>query len=182
MGLVEALAELEGNDELHGARLLVLLSAFCGSDGLGEIEGLTKLAKLDFLLRYPVLLERALRARNKSVANLGLQPYERDSVESRMVRYRFGPWDHRYRRFLNLLTARGLARVRVDGRTINIGITTRGQEVVEQLVRSGQFGDITRRAIALNGALDLTATNLMKFVYETFPELASLSMNEVIAP
>jgi hypothetical protein len=99
-----------------------------------------------------------------------------------MVRYRFGPWDHRYRRFLNLLTARGLARVRVEGRTINIGITKRGLEIAEQLVNSGQFEDLTRRAIALKGALDLTATNLMKFVYETFPELASLSMNEVIAP
>jgi hypothetical protein len=182
MGLVEALAELEGNDELHGARLLVLLSAFSGTDGSSEIEGLTKLAKLDFLLRYPVLLERALRARNRSVANVGLQTYERNSVESRMVRYRFGPWDHRYRRFLNLLTARGLARVRVEGRTINIGITKRGLEIAEQLVNSGQFEDLTRRAIALKGALDLTATNLMKFVYETFPELASLSMNEVIAP
>ena len=182
MGLVEALAELEGNDELHGARLLLLLAAFSGGDGTGEVEGLTKLAKLDFLLRYPVLLERALRARNRSVANVGLQPYERDSVESRMVRYRFGPWDHRYRRFLNLLTARGLARVRVEGRTINIGVTPQGVEVAKRLATSGQFEDIARRASVLKGALDLTATNLMKFVYETFPELASLSMNEVIEP
>jgi hypothetical protein len=112
--------------------------------------------------------------------NLGLQAYERDSVESRMVRYRFGPWDHRYRRFLNLLTARGLVTVRIDGRTINVGVTGRGLEAAARLAASGEFDDMARRAAALKGALDLTATNLMKFVYDTFPELASLSMNEVI--
>ncbi len=96
MDLVEAITALETNRELHEARLLLLLAAFAGVDGTGSVDGLTKLAKLDFLLRYPTLLERALLARGKSVRHVRVQAHERDSIESRMVRYRFGPWDHRY--------------------------------------------------------------------------------------
>jgi len=63
MSLFETLASLESNDNLHLGRLLVLLSAFAGNTGSGSVDGLTKLAKLDFLLRYPVNLERALQVR-----------------------------------------------------------------------------------------------------------------------
>ena len=180
MELIEYLAELEENDELHGARLIVLLEAFAGPGGEGVVEGLTKLAKLDFLLRYPVMLERALAARSRSADAVKLNPYERDSVESRMVRYRFGPWDHRYRRFLNLLTAKLLTRVHIEGRTVTIGLTRKGHDLAAELSAMPEFRDIAMRAKLLKAHLDLTATNLMKFVYETFPELSSLSMNEVI--
>jgi hypothetical protein len=180
MDLVEFVAHLEENDHLHEARLLVLLGVFAGADGTGEVEGLTKLAKLDFLLRYPVLLERALAARSCSAAAAQVQPYERDSVESKMVRYRFGPWDHRYRRFLNLLVAKGLAHVNVEGRTVNIGLTVRGRSVSGQLASMEEFRDAGRRAAVLKRHLDLSATHLMKFVYQTFPELSSLVMNEEI--
>lgn len=44
-----------------------------------------------------------------------------------MVRYRYGPWDHRYRRFLNVLVARGLMKVRTDGRTVQIDLTAMGE-------------------------------------------------------
>lgn len=66
MDLIRALAELEQSPELHLARLLVLLGEFGGADGTGRVEGLTKLAKLDFLLRYPAMLERALVRRHAS--------------------------------------------------------------------------------------------------------------------
>ena len=91
MDLMQAVGELESSDELHQARLLVLLLAFAGESGVGKIEGLTKLAKLDFLLRYPVFLERAVKKRNASTHLVQLQPHEEMSVESKMVRYRFGP-------------------------------------------------------------------------------------------
>src|SRR6266702_1664896 len=97
---------LEDADELHEGRLLILLAAFCGKGGTREVAGLTKLAKLDFLLRYPVLLERALKARGKSASAVQVEEHERDNVESKMVRYRFGPWDPRHRRFVNLLAAK----------------------------------------------------------------------------
>ena len=66
MDFVETVANLDQSPELHAARLLVLLDAFAESGQDGAIEGLTKLAKLDFLLRYPVMLERALKAKGRS--------------------------------------------------------------------------------------------------------------------
>jgi hypothetical protein len=104
--VIEIIAKLDGAPELHTARLLLLLNAFAGEDGSGAVMGLTKLAKLDFLLRYPVMLERVLIARGRSVRDMRLEDHERQSVESKMVRYRFGPWDHRYREFLNILVAK----------------------------------------------------------------------------
>ena len=64
---VKTVIQLEQNHQLHHARILVLLLAFRHPDGASDIEGLTKLAKLDFLLRYPTFLERAIKKRNGSV-------------------------------------------------------------------------------------------------------------------
>jgi hypothetical protein len=182
MDLVEMLAQLEEADELHEGRLLVLVNAFSGRDGTDEIGGLTKVAKLDFLLRYPVLLERALQARGKSTAPVHVMDHERDSVESKMVRYRFGPWDPRHRRIVNLLAAKGLVHVRVQGRTVMIGVTQRGREFGRRLAETPEFRDVARRAAALRSSLDLTATKLMEFVYRTFPEVVSLRKYEEIGP
>ena len=107
MNLLTILTSLEENNELHLARILILASAFGGQDGKGTIDGLTKLAKLDFLLRYPVYLERALESKRASTRNVMTLPHEEQSVESSMVRFRYGPWDFRYRKFLNSLVGKG---------------------------------------------------------------------------
>lgn len=62
LSLIDIVSSLEENEALHLARLLVLLKAFM-KDDQSAIEGITKLAKLDFLLRYPSYFEAALEAR-----------------------------------------------------------------------------------------------------------------------
>lgn len=180
MDIVEAVANLDGSPELHTARLLLLLNAFAGDDGNGAVEGLTKLAKLDFLLRYPVMLDRALKAKGRPVRDVRLEDHERQSVESEMVRYRFGPWDHRYREFLNILIAKGLAAVNVEGRTVVITLTDQGRSVARRFAEDPMFEPYTRRSTLLKRHFDMTATNLMRFIYETFPEVVTLRSNEVI--
>src|ERR1700680_305778 len=133
MDFFESLAALESNPELHCARLLILLEAFATDEGTGEVEGLTKLAKLDFLLRYPVMLERALLAKRQSTRAVAVEEQERHSVEYAMVRYRFGPWDPRYREFLNILVAKGLVNISVEGRKVTITATASGREVAARL-------------------------------------------------
>lgn len=54
MTLLETSARLEENADLHIARLLILIGTFSGMKGNKTVNGLTKLAKLDFLLRYPI--------------------------------------------------------------------------------------------------------------------------------
>lgn len=181
MDFVEAVANLDQAPQLHAARLLLLLDAFAEDDHGGAIEGLTKLAKLDFLLRYPVMLERALEAKGRSIREVHLEVHERYSVESEMVRYRFGPWDHRYRGFINLLVAKGLASISVEGRKVVIAATEAGRERARQLSSDDLFIPYAQRARLLKRHFDLTATNLMRFIYETFPELVSLRSNAPIS-
>lgn len=180
MDIVKAVADLDDSVELHLARLLLLLDAFSGEDQDGAIEGLTKLAKLDFLLRYPLMLEKALQAKGRSSRDVQVEDYERWSVESQMVRYRFGPWDHRYREFLNILVSKGLVMVRVEGRKVVISITGTGRELAHQLLQDDLFQTYGTRAKLLKKYFDLTATHLMNFIYETFPEIVSLRSNSPI--
>lgn len=175
--LIRAISDLDQDPDLHAARLLVLLASFAEGDKGGSIEGLTKLAKLDFLLRYPNMLERALAAKKKSTSEVKLEDHERYSVESQMVRYRFGPWDHRYREFLNVLVGKGLATIRIEGRTIVVSITEAGRTCAERISADGVFEPYARRARVLKRHLDMTATNLMRFIYETFPEILSYRAN-----
>jgi hypothetical protein len=183
MDFLGALTKLESDDSIHIARLLVLLGAFATKDPSNEIEGLTKLVKLDFLLRYPVALERALAARGKSGAGALVEPHERDSVESKMVRYRFGPWDHRYRRWLALLFAKGLIIIgRQKSRTITIKLTEKGLLTANQLGEREQFELIQKRAKTLKANFDIGGTALMRFIYETFPDVVTLRMNAPIPP
>ena len=53
MDLLEEILKLEGKNESHLARLLILLYTLGGREGTNPINGITKLVKLDFLLRYP---------------------------------------------------------------------------------------------------------------------------------
>lgn len=178
--LPEIVNWLEGDDSLHLGRLLILLDAFAGRSGGHAIEGLTKLAKLDFLLRYPAYLERALEARGVHGSGTDIQDFERNSIEARMVRYRYGPWDHRYRRFLNVLVGKGLAEVQ-DGRPILIRLTGRGREAAVRLAEGDEYAAIRHRATLLKRHFDLQASTLMDFVYRTFPEVASLRVGETIS-
>lgn len=181
MDLVETIAELDAEPDLHAARLLVLISAFSGARQGDAVEGLTKLAKLDFLLRYPVMLERALAAKGHSTRDVQLEDHERLSVESQMVRYRFGPWDHRYREFLNILVGKGLVTISVEGRKVVIALTERGQILASELGANPIFQDYARRSSLLKRHFDMQATTLMRFIYETFPEVVSLRSNERIS-
>lgn len=172
---------IENSDEFHLSRILLLINTFCGSEGEEKVEGLTKLAKLDFFLRYPVYLERALTARKANPHAVKTQPFERSNIESTMVRYRFGPWDYRYRRFLNLLVSRGLVEVGVDRRTVMITTTAKGRELATRLASLTEFTLQRERANLLKRHLNLSGTTLMRFVYQHFPEIASLrSKSEII--
>jgi hypothetical protein len=128
------------------------------------------------------MLERALEAKGRSSRDVQLEENERCSVESEMVRYRFGPWDHRYREFLNILVSKGLINIQMEGRKVVIGISELGHEVAGQFVGNELFDQYERRAKLLKRHFDMAATNLMRFIYDTFPEIVSLRSNSLIRP
>ncbi len=180
--IVRTVANVDDAPELHLARLLILLNAFSTDREPGSIQGITKLAKLDFLLRYPILLQRALQAKGQPVANVKLEDHEKMSVEATMVRYRFGPWDHRYREYLNIMSAKQLVNVTIEGRTTIIALTSVGQAQAKKLGAVSNFEAYVRRTKLLKANFDMTATNLMRFIYNTFPEIISLKKNAPIIP
>ena len=142
--------------------------------------GTTLLGNL-MVANRPLALSRqcgpALIAKHQATRAVELEEHERQSVESTMVRYRFGPWDHRYREFLNILVAKNLATVAVEGRKVTITATAGGRDVARQLSLDPLFAPYVQRAKLLKRHFDLTATNLMRFIYDTFPEIVSLRSN-----
>jgi len=180
MDYVEILAELDEQPDLHKSRLLLLLYVFAGENNESAIEGITKFAKLDFLLRYPTMLKRALEVKGISTKDLSIEDHELYSVESEMVRYRFGPWDHRYRFYLSLLAGEGLIKIISEGRKTIISLTDKGFALGHKLSTNPLFQTYTLRAGILRRHFNLTSTYLMKFIYETFPEIVSLNSGKRI--
>lgn len=185
LNVLRAAADAENTDGLHLARLLVLLRS---ADSVGKIkpkpvEGITKLAKLDFLLRYPIYLERALIQLGKSPDAAAVLPRERTTVETKMIRFRYGPWDGRYRRWLSLLSARGLITLSMNGRKIEIGLTDSGRTVADGLINRPNFKDLAERgAVVIKTVGSMPATKLKDFVYEIVPEITGMKWGEEIAP
>jgi hypothetical protein len=180
MSLFITLSNLEENRKYHLGRLLVLLLEFSKKSNAKEIEGLTKLAKLDFLLRYPQYLEKALLAVKKINTFVKIRDHEKTSVESKMVRFKYGPWDHRYREFINLLVGLDLVYLRLESRTYRIGLTIKGIEIAETLALSVEFNDLDERAKLLRKNFDWNGTRLKDFIYETFPEIGNMQYGEQI--
>ena len=92
-----------------------------------------------------------------------------------MVRFRYGPWDARYRRWIGLLVARGLGIAYTKGRTMNVGLTSRGRDLADQLAQRQEFADLLRRGHLIGRAVGpMSATRLKDFVYQQFPELLDM--------
>jgi hypothetical protein len=154
--------------DFHTARILVLLRR-CGSGPRYQIEGRTKLAKLDFFLRYPAFLERAREALR--AVGVAAEPWQAHGaeVEAPMIRYRYGPWDLRYRQFLAFLEARQLIRITVT-RPERVSLTAAGRRLAEQIASKQSFAPIVERCDAMIGNLAaLPGTQLKELIYELFP-------------
>ena len=154
---------------LGEGRLLLLIDAF--SDSTKSLEGRTKLAKLDFFLRYPAYLGRALAV--QGVPEIPLSDQEKENVEARMVRYKFGPWDPAYYSLLGTLIGKGL----VEPVPLRLGIgyrtTATGRDFAERLSHSPGWTDLNDRCRLLRRYMDRTGSWLKNFVYEHFPEVAA---------
>lgn len=159
--------------EFHAARL-VLLFWICGNDG--RIEGLTKMAKLDFFVRYPQFFIKAAASLHKDVSI----PYT--TVESSMVRFHYGPWDQRYYHVLAYLESRQIVEVTKQHKTYSIALTNLGKRIAEQLSNEISFSQLTDLMTQVNKVLgSKNGTQLKKLVYQLFDkEVAQLQLNEVI--
>jgi hypothetical protein len=159
--------------ELHAARLL-LLFRHCGMKGQ-RIDSLTKMAKLDFFVRYPAFFAVAAAAEGKAGTPEATE-------ESRMVRYRYGPWDDRYYQLLSYLEAHGLLVVSGTRISFQLELTDEGVGVAEELTESPSFEKLVVHMKQVKKVLGgKSGTRLKNLIYELFErEVGERSLGEVI--
>ncbi len=153
--------------EFHAARLLLLLS-ICGVSG--RIDGLTKMAKLDFFARYPDFFEVARAASMSAVtSNTSDRPESDAAVESAMVRHHYGPWDKRYYHVLAYLEARQLITVTKEGKSYRIKLSDLGSDRAIALTALPSFAPLVGRMREVKKFFGKKSGNsLKKLIYQIF--------------
>jgi DNA-binding PadR family transcriptional regulator len=157
------------------ARILLLINAF--TTPANSLEGRTKLAKLDFLLRYPSFMQRALSIRTSSQV-MAVASEEQHNIEGRMIRYRYGPWDPSYYAILGRLIGKGLVETVPNQRGLSYRTTERGKQLAKVLAKEPSWLETNVRVKLLKQNFNLSGNALKKFIYEHFPEVTSASWGQ----
>jgi hypothetical protein len=166
--------------EFHAARLLLLFSV-CGVSG--RIDGLTKMAKLDFFARYPDFFAAA---RHAAVPDPGdqqeSQVVSNAAVEAAMVRHHYGPWDKRYYHVLAHLEAKKLITVTKHGNSYRLTLTDEGKQRAKRLVDKASFAPLVERMREIKKIFgSKSGSTLKKLIYRLFDEeIGRRPMGEVI--
>ncbi|MEV5400473.1 hypothetical protein AB0N26_30645 [Streptomyces cellulosae] len=157
------------------ARLLLLIDVFSGTRGTEALEGRMKLAKLDFLLRYPDRLEQLLLNRKIDI-DLGENPWLTGAIEQRMIRYRYGPWDPAYYGLLGALMGKGLIESTMEKGNAAYRTTESGREVASTLADTDSWRPVKDRARLLKRHLNYSGVKLRDLIYENFPDIVDAEL------
>jgi hypothetical protein len=162
--------------EFHAARILLLLY-LCGKSN--RIVGLTKLAKLDFFVRYPDFFQRAAKHLEKEAEQTPVA-----AVESAMIRHHYGPWDARYYQILAFLEGRELMAVEHNDQTFIFCLTDPGFALAKRLAGESAYQDLCIHMKAVKKVLGIKSGDVLrKLVYQLFDEeIAKLPLGQVIKP
>ncbi len=159
------------------ARILLLIEAF--SRGVHRLEGRTKLAKLDFFLRYPTYFRRALHIRG-AIPEQEQKIKTPENIEDRMVRYRYGPWDPAYYAILGRLIGKRLAQTVPISKGIGYKATDQGRTIARDIMTEPAWQETTEKIALLLQYLNLQGTTLKNFIYMNFPEVTQATWGQVL--
>lgn len=180
------LALLQDDLAYHQARILLLTEALSRSKGhSGKLDGLTKLAKLDFLLRYPALAAEVLDRLDRSDSRLHLSAdeiAEPTDVEAPMIRYKYGPWDDRYYAILGALIGRQLVRyTRARRGSVAVTPTAAGRHLASRLAESPNWSEVADRCAAIaEASAGLNGSTLKSLIYQRLANLMERPLRQVI--
>jgi DNA-binding PadR family transcriptional regulator len=166
--------------EFHAARLLLLMQ-FCGVSG--RIDGLTKMAKLDFFVRYPEFFQVARAAvAVQDAQSVDKNNGAREKIESAMVRHHYGPWDKRYYHVLAHLESKGLIIVSKQNNSYRIALSDLGRDRAKALAAKASFASLIERMREVKGTFGTKkGTYLKNLIYRLFDEeVARRPMGEMI--
>lgn len=182
----DALAAVRDDLAYHQIRVLLLVARVAETPGhQRKLDGLTKLAKLDFLVRYPALAPWVLSELDPRDYRLHLSRTREDeptNVEAPMIRYKYGPWDDRYYPVIGALVGRGLLRY-AAGRQGSVALapTPAGRRLADRIASTAPWVEIADRCAAIAAAsAGLSGTALKDLIYQHLPELMDRPHREVI--
>ena len=175
------------NIPYHVARLLILIGV-CGlpqSDRkkFPAIQGRTLLAKLDFFMRYPKYLKKAgnILGYELTDVQLGLKnPEDINTVESRMVRYLYGPWDDIYYVSLAYMIGKGIIEPIKPSKVDAFRLTAFGKNLLGKMKEDPVFEDLLQRGQTIYLVNKYSGTRLKEFIYSYFPDVVSQNIGELI--
>jgi hypothetical protein len=180
------LALLREDLEYHQARVLLLIAAVSTDPGhQRKLDGLTKLAKLDFLVRYPEFASVIFDDLDRSDVRLHLEPDsgdDRPRSEAPMTRYKYGPWDDRYYPIIGALVSRGLVKY-IRGRQGNVAlrVTPLGSTEAEALANDEAWSPVAERCQAIaNASQGMTGNALKARIYDRLEEVMDRPHRTVI--
>ncbi len=183
----EALRWVVDDLAYHQSRVLLLVDAVAAEPGHArKLDGLTKLAKLDFLVRYPALATVILDGLQVDDPRLHLDDADRltpTDVEDPMIRYKYGPWDDRYYPVIGALVSRGLLQY-TGGRRGSVALvpTPAGRQLVNALRGDGAWQEIADRCQALaQASVGLTGNALKERIYQRLAGLMDRPHREVLS-
>ena len=176
LGLQPASLPVVADDllEFHAARLLLLFRV-CGTRD--RIDGLTKMAKLDFFVRYPQFFSRVCEHLGEAAVS------HTDAVESSMVRFHYGPWDRRYYHVLAYLEAKNLITVTKEkANAFTFALTDAGKVAADTLKGKEAFSGLAEQMARVKRVLaGKSGSSLKNLVYQVFSaEVATKSLGDVI--
>jgi hypothetical protein len=183
----EALRWLVEDLAYHQARVLLLVRAVAEEPGHSrKLDGLTKLAKLDFLVRYPALAGIVLDDLAAGDVRMHLSSDEISApteVDDPMIRYRFGPWDDRYYPVIGALVSRGLLRY-LKGRngSVALSATAAGKKFADSLADEPLWSDVADRCKAVaQASVGLSGNALKERIYDRLAHLMDRPHREIIS-
>ncbi len=181
----QKLFSLDDNIPFHATRLLLLIKVSGRPVRKPRIEGRTKLAKLDFFVRYPPFLDKAAQnllseeqyqlVRNKLVVD--------PTVESHMIRYKYGPWDKKYYLILAYLNGKNLIKISSSANNVDLyELSPIGDSLSSTLMELQQFETIVTRCRIVGDIFgNRNGTWIKKFIYRTFPEVVHTPYTQLIS-
>lgn len=174
---------LDDNLPFHAARLLLLIKFAGAPQSNPRIEGRTKLAKLDFFVRYPLFLEKAamIFQAKEQLEKLKSVMEKNSTVESHMIRYKYGPWDKKYYLVFAYLSGKKLVEISSAEKVDHFYLSSTGKEMAKTLSETKEFGSmVTRCQIAGELFFGRSGNSIKEFVYRHFPEVVRTPYTQII--
>lgn len=174
---------LDDNVPAHVTRLILLINFAGRPIASPTIMGRTKLAKLDFFVRYPLFLEKAVNILGSKafIAEFQETVFSSLSTDSHMIRYKYGPWDNRYYNILAYMVGKQLLVIKSKNNSDLYSLTNQGIHLFEQLVRRHEFSDTVKRCQTVGQLFEAkSGTEIKEFIYRHFPEVVHTPHNQLI--